>query len=162
MTATAMNLVPSDRDAQLAAELAMQLAPTADILDRYGISVDDLKFKLSNTQFRQMYQETKRTWESGLSSEERIKLKARMLVEDSLLRVFALIHSEDTPSTARIEAFKQLTKVAGVDQQQKTGDAGNRVSITLNIGKATRPITIDAIAQQLPGGLHEVDPDEDD
>lgn len=162
MTATAMNLVPSDRDAQLAAELAMQLAPTADILDRYGLSVDDLKFKLSNTQFRQMYQETKRTWESGLSSEERIKLKARMLVEDSLLRVFALIHSEDTPSTARIEAFKQLTKVAGVDQQQKTGDAGNRVSITLNIGKAARPITIDAIAQRLPGGLHEVDPDEDD
>lgn len=156
MAATAMNLKPADRDSQLAMELAMQLAPINDILDRHGLTVADLRFKLSNPLFRRVYQDTKRVWESDLGAEERIRIKAMMLVEDSLLQVYSILHSHDTAPQARIDAFKQLSKVAGVDQSGKGGDAaGTKVSITFNIEPDKPPVMLEAVAQAIPDGVEE-------
>jgi hypothetical protein len=44
----------------------------------------------------------------------------------------------------RLDAFKSLAKVAGVDQQGKSGDSpGSKVSITFNIGNGVAPMMIE-------------------
>lgn len=162
MALTVMNITNQDRDAQLATELAMQLAPTVDILARYGITPVDLKFKLGNPAFRHMFQEAKRVWNSELTAKERIEAKARMLVEDSLLEVYNVVHDANVGPQARVDAFKQLTKVAGVDQRDKGTDAAARVSVTFNFGGAQKPVMIEGVVLPQADGLKELPAEDDD
>ena len=63
-----------------------------------------------------------------------------MLVEDSLLDVYDIIKKADANLAARLDAFKQLKEIAGVDSKSQTAalanQAGQRVYISIDIGAA--------------------------
>lgn len=135
----------NDSDAQIAAELAFDLSPVEDICSRHGISRKELTAKLRTPTFANMVKEAKRFWKSDLSVKERIRLKSMLLVEDSLLELFRIFHDKDMSANARLDAFKSLSKVATVDTPDKDGQSvGEKVSITINIPGAPKPITIEA------------------
>ena len=135
----------NDKDGQLAVELAVELSPVEDILARHGITKDELRQKLKTQAFRQMVVDAKRVWSSDLSSVERIRLKSRVLVEDSLLELYKMFHSQQVAAPARIDAFKSLARVAAVDNTGKDGAAEvDKVRININIGDSQSPVTIEA------------------
>jgi hypothetical protein len=132
-------------DSRLAMELAIEISELPDILQRYDLTKEGLRAKLENPAFRNAVKEAKITWNSDLSVKERIRVKSMVLIEDSILEIYNIIHDKDVSPTARIDAFKTLSRTATTDAPDKDGAAtGERVHITFNIPGAERPVTYDA------------------
>jgi len=120
---------------RLAHDLATGMLPVDKILLKYAITAAQLKNILKNPQFKIIFREAKGRWHSDTNTEERIRSKSSMLIEDSLLEIFGLIHKADSTDGTKIESFKQLASVANLTA--KTGPAApgghQRTTITINI-----------------------------
>lgn len=134
----------SDTDSRLAVEIAIQIRPVAEILGVYNLSRKDLVRKLKDPMFRDMVKQAKSIWSSDLSVKERIRLKSQVLVEDSILEIFSILHNRDNAIPARLDAFKQLARVAEVDQPERgKGDTGSRFTVSINLGDTIKPVVIE-------------------
>ena len=134
----------SDTDSRLAVELAVRLRPVPDIIAAYGISAKTLSVKLRDPMFRDMVKQAKSLWNSDLSVKERIRLKSQVLVEDSLLEIFSMVHNQENAVPAKLDAFKQLARVAEVDSPDRgKGDSGSRFTVSINLGDTVKPVVIE-------------------
>lgn len=134
----------SDSDSRLAVEIAVQIRPIAEILNTYHISRKEMVRKLKDPMFRDMVKQAKELWSSDLSVKERIRLKSQVLVEDSLLAVFSIVHAADNAIPAKLDAFKQLARVAEVDSpDRRSGDTGSRFTVSINLGDTVTPVIIE-------------------
>lgn len=128
-----MNVVPipehggemaiSQTDGRIAWEIAAEIADVPTILTRYGLTVADFRNKLKDPMFRQAIREAKALWKSDLNVQQRIRLKAAFLVEDSILDVFAIIKNENMPAGTKLEAFEKLMKTADLTPKTKAEGA---------------------------------------
>lgn len=142
-TVTEFNAL-SDRDSRLAVEVAVQIRPIAEVLQAYSLSRKDLVRKLKDPMFRDMVKQAKSIWSSDLSIKERIRLKAQVCVEDSILEVFGIVHNPEMAVPAKLDAFKQLARVAEVDSPERgKGDSGSRFTVSINLGNQTGPVVIE-------------------
>ena len=139
---------------KLAAELAAGLSPTKDIAKRYMLTVSQLARLMKDTQFRAMYKEAKTLWESDTNSRQRIRVKAAMALEDSILPIYSIIHNENSPPPAKIDAFKQLAVLAdAVPRADKGGgQLGDKFSVTINLGDnvPSDKIVLDVVTPEVP------------
>ena len=134
----------SDTDSRLAVEVAVQIRPITEVLVAYSLTRSDLVRKLKDPMFRDMVKQAKSIWSSDLSIKERIRLKSQVLVEDSLLTVFSIIHNVDNAIPAKLDAFKQLARVAEVDSPERgKGDTGSRLTVSINLGDTFAPVLIE-------------------
>lgn len=134
----------TDTDSRLAIELAVQIRPIAELLIHYNLSRVELAAKLKESMFRDMVKQAKTLWHSDLNIKERIRLKSQVLVEDSLLSIFQIIHDANNAIPAKLDAFKQLSRVAEVDApDHKQGATGDRFTVQINLGDTIAPIIID-------------------
>jgi len=142
-------------DGRLAWEIAAEISPVPDILKKFGMSPQEFKNKLKDPMFRTAIREAKSLWKSDLNVQQRIKLKASFLVEDSLLDIFKLIKNENSAATAKLEAFEKLMRAGDlVPRSGAKGDgavaAGFKISINLGNTPAER-MTINATAIEQAG-----------
>ena len=140
----------SQTDGRLAWEIAAEISPIQDIFNRFGITPAQFKNKLKDRLFRTAIREAKSLWKGDLNVQQRIKLKAAFLVEDSLLDIFKLVKNENSAATAKLEAFEKLMRAGDlVPRAGMKGDgalaAGFKININLGAGPADR-VTIDATA----------------
>lgn len=134
----------SDQDSRLAVEIAVQIRSVPEVLNTYNISRQDLVLKLRDPMFRDMVKQAKSIWSSDLSIKERIRLKSQVLVEDSLLAIFSIVHNHDNAIPAKLDAFKQLARVAEVDTPDRgKGDTGSRFTVSINLGDTVKPVVIE-------------------
>ena len=134
----------SDTDSRLAVEVAVQIRPIAEGLNAYSLSRGDLVRKLKDPMFRDMVKQAKSIWSSDLSIKERIRLKSQVLVEDSLLEVFGIVHNPEMAVPAKLDAFKQLARVAEVDSPERgKGGEGSRFTVSINLGTTSPPVIIE-------------------
>jgi predicted transcriptional regulator len=125
-------------------EIAVQLRPVPEILKQYDLSRKDLVRKLKDPMFRDMVRQAKSLWNSDLSVKERIRLKSQILVEDSILEIFSMVHNRDNAIPARLDAFKQLARVAEVDSPDRSNaDTGSRFTVSINLGEKMSPVIIE-------------------
>ena len=134
----------SDTDSRLAVELAVQIRPVNEILITYSATRSELVTKLKDPMFRDMVKQAKRLWSSDLSIKERIRLKALVCVEDSLVEIFGIVHNPDNALPAKLDAFKQLSRVAEVDAPERgKGETGTRFTVEINLGDTVSPVIIE-------------------
>lgn len=140
----------TDTDSRLAIELAVQIRPVAELLVHYNLSRAELVTKLKDRMFRDMVKQAKTLWHSDLSIKERIRLKSQVLVEDSLLSIFQIIHDANNAIPAKLDAFKQLSRVAEVEAPERgRGDTGSRFTVQINLGDSAPPVIIDAQSEEI-------------
>ena len=139
----------SDTDSRLAVELALKLRPIADLLNVYGLSRSSLANKIRDPMFGSMVKQARTLWKSDLSVKERIRIKSQILIEDSILEVFSILHNKDNAIPARLDAFKQLARVAEVDQPERgKGDTGSRFTVSINLGDTIEPVIIEGESKE--------------
>lgn len=139
----------SDKDSRLAVELAVQIRPVPELLQHYSISRKQLSIKLKDPMFRDMVKQAKSIWSSDLSIKERIRLKSQVMVEDSLLEVFSVVHNPDNAIPAKLDAFKQLARIAEVDSPERgKGDTGSRFTVSINLGDTIQPVVIEGSSNE--------------
>ena len=147
-------LIPAgitEQDARLAWELVANINSKADIMRRHGLTFDDFDAKLLDPSFKGMLEEYRRRWNSEMSVNQRVALKAALLTEDSLLDVYAIIKQDDSSPGQKLEAFGALAKAGEVGVAKKeTGPTGAPVQITINV-PGRGGVTLDAVPADLEG-----------
>lgn len=135
MTSQELNPQSSEISARLADDLATQLIPVEAILEKYELTQQQLKTIVASPQFKILFDEAKARWNADTNTEERIRSKSSMMVEDSLLEVFHILHNDQTSNSTKLESFKQLTSVAdlGPKRGKDSGGIGQRTTITINV-----------------------------
>lgn len=121
---------------QIAAEVAMDLMPVEDIKQLYGFDDESWAKLVSNPQFDAQLQSSIIAWNSAKNAEARIKFKAQASIEMSMLRLHSDINNTEIALSARMEAFKAMMKLAGMDKQEAAAGSamGNGWSLTINLG----------------------------
>ena len=139
----------ADSDSRLAVELAAQIRELPDILNTYNLSRSELAVKLREPMFRDMVKQAKQLWSSDLNIKERIRLKSQVLVEDSLMSIFQVVHGPDNAIPAKLDAFKQLARVAEVDAPDRShADTGSRFTVSINLGNPEENVIIEGEAHE--------------
>lgn len=136
----------SEHDARLAWELTANILPLAEIMKRYDLTFDSLAEKRRDPVFRACLEDYGRAWNSSLSAQERIRIKAALLVEDGLLDIFRILKSSDSVAAAKLDAFTALSRAGDVGPSKKDSvSGGEKFSVTINLPNSA-PVTIDATA----------------
>lgn len=122
-------------DQRLIWELVANISPVPDILKRHGLTVPELRSKQKDTMFAAAYREAKSFWDSNPNVKERIRMKAGMLLEDSLEDILLIIKDPQMGAVHKLEATKQLGVLSGA-ATVKPGTVGDTsgFKLTINVG----------------------------
>jgi len=127
-------VVPAvDRDARLAMELVAQLRPREEVAQAYGLSNKQLMDKLRNPQFRTILKNAKEVWSSDNNVKERIRAKAGLLVEDSLLDIYNIVTNPNITPSVRNQSFSHLANVADVSSPDRGSASGGGFRVVINL-----------------------------
>lgn len=134
----------SERDARLALELASGMSEVSEILKRFDMTEEELRERLQNDSFKQLVRETKSVWNSDLNVKERVRLKSALLLEDSLLSIFKLIHDDKAGAGSKMNAFNSLARIASVEEpkEAKGGGAG-KFTLNITVPGGEKPVVIE-------------------
>lgn len=133
--------------AALAMEIASGLSKPSEIFSRHGYSPEDAARMLQNPAFQSMLREAKSTWNSDANAEERIRMKARLALEEILPSHYVLAVSPGTPPATRNEVVKTFERLSGMAATRENGGGsatGERFIVNINLGEAKPTVTIDA------------------
>jgi hypothetical protein len=136
----------NDYDARLIVDLVANIRFQADVLKQYGLTDKQLAAKMLNPGFAAHFRATQAAWNSDMNAQERIRLKAAFILEDSLPDLGRIVKNPQTPVNAKLAAIESLTKISTVANvpKQADGGGGEKHSITINIGGGREPVTINA------------------
>lgn len=134
---------------KLARELAMDIKEEHVILKEFKLDNAQFEYlKAYNDFFREAFAAACKEWHAPLSTQDRIKVEAAAILEDSLLGLGARMQNKGEGLPGVIEAAKLFAKVAGVGERADGGAApGERFSINIDLGGDTK-ITVRATASQ--------------
>lgn len=143
MPTLAVTAIPID-DAilqEVAAELAREIYPLAEVLQRFNIPGDVFDRIKRTHHFQRMHAEALITWQSSTNTRERTRLKSEVMIEKMLEPSWRAFQDVTQPLAARVSMMQTVAKLAGLLDAK--GDApvatavapGDRVSITINLSQ---------------------------
>lgn len=124
ITTCGVPLALSDLQAHIASELAAGLSDPDAIKARYQISDEKWESLRKNPIFRKMVADAIEKFQGDLNAKERIRLKAAIATEDTIVPLYGMVYDESLPAASRIEAQKQLSRMAGTDRSAEDGAGG--------------------------------------
>lgn len=121
----------------LAREIAQGIYELDEILGRFGYDGPQdprwLALK-SNRTFDSYLRSAILEWEAADSTSRRVKVKAGAATEVLIPTMVAMASDPGTTSSARVDAAKWLSGLAGFRESGAAGDGGNVFSLTINMG----------------------------
>jgi hypothetical protein len=119
----------------LAREIAMNIHPVEDIIERHGIKREDFETILRNERFARLLEDAATSWEGALNTGERIKVKSLSMLEDWLASAYAMLHEPKHPLRDKVELAKLVGRFAGMGEKSTLDtNTADRVNITINLG----------------------------
>jgi hypothetical protein len=125
---------------KLARDIAMDIKERGVILKEHKLSDTQYEFLEANNDFyRNALAEACKQWHAPLSTQERIKVEAAAILEDSLLGIGARMQNRAEGLPGVIEAAKLFAKVAGVGEPTGGGvSSSERFVINIDLGGDTK------------------------
>jgi hypothetical protein len=122
--------------AKLAREMAMDIKERSAILTEFKLSETQYDFLEANNEFyKAALHAACIEWHAPLSTQERIKVEAAAILEDSLPGLGARMQNKGEGLPGVIEAAKLFAKVAGVGEREVgPGNSGERFVINIDLG----------------------------
>jgi hypothetical protein len=140
---------------RLAREVARQIIPIPTLLQTFGISQPDFERLVDHPFFQQRLIEEQAVWSASdpMSATKRIGVKALTMIEELLVDVAQMIQDPDEPMSAKVEALKWASRMAGIGDNSnvKGGSADDaKVKITINIGGDKIQFDKEKLPQSVP------------
>jgi hypothetical protein len=139
--------------AKLAREMAMDIKERSTILKEFALSETQYDFLEAHNEFyRQALSAACKEWHAPLTTQERIKVEAAAILEDSLLVLGARMQNKGEGLPGVVEAAKLFAKIASVGERESGPSApGERFTINIDLG-GDKSLTVQATA---PGPSNE-------
>ena len=120
---------------RLAAEIAMEISPLADILRAHNIGEEEWERIQKTARFQMLLLEAVKEWNAATNTPDRVKVKSAVMLEQSLPDMYGHLIDSRHPLAAKTELLKLIAKLAGVDNTSKgDGIAPERFVLNINIG----------------------------
>lgn len=134
----------SHLSATICAELAAGLADAEGIKEKYELTDPQWNKLKVNPAFRSMLRDALQKFAGDIGSAARIKMKAEILLEDSLPVLDKMIHDKESGAGPKLDSIKQLAVLAektGGGKGEKGGASGTgfNVGIYINTGEGNEP-----------------------
>jgi hypothetical protein len=125
---------------EVAAELAREIYPLDDILQRFKVAPDVFDRIRRTHHFQRMHAEALITWQSSTNARERTRLKSEVMVEKMLEPGWRAFQDPGQPLAARVQMMQTVAKLAGLLDTKGEAPAaaiapGDKVSITINLSQ---------------------------
>ena len=138
--------------ATICAELAAGLADADGIKAKYELTEAQWRKLKSAPVFRSMLKDALRKFQGDIGAPARIKMKAEILLEDSLPVLDGIIHDKDGAASTKLDSVKQLAVLAektGNKSSERGGPSGTgfSVNIHINTGEGQEPEPVMTIEQ---------------
>lgn len=155
----------SHLSATICAELAAGLSDAAGIKLKYELTDGQWDRLKINPIFRAMLKDALVKFQGDIGAPARIKMKAEILLEDSLPVLDRIVHDKEGGAATKLDAVKQLTVLAEKSGGGKGGEKGEmtgtgfNVQIHINTGggtdaaPATPALVIDVPAEDIKSNL---------
>lgn len=120
----------------LALELVANLSDLPDILKRYDLTKAQMGKLLRDPEFKVIYSQAKAKWGADANAADRVSTKATLMVEDSLLSIYSILHDSEASAAGRLQAFSALVDLSDASpkrQASKQGENAAGFSITINL-----------------------------
>lgn len=136
---------------KLSREIARDIHPIENILERFGITPDLFETISKNPRFQSILRSEVEAWQTASNTSERVKIKSLSFVEELLPEMYERAHDPREPLSAKVELLKTIGKFGGVGISIGEGSLGEKLSVTINLGadsqlkfeKDVTPPTID-------------------
>jgi hypothetical protein len=119
---------------KLAREIAMDMRPVPDILETHDVTSAEWAAISVSPLFQDYLRQCVTEWQSATNTAERVKLKSMAFVEEALPEFFARAHDPEESLNAKVEVLKTVARFAGVGGSVDGSIAGERLSVTINLG----------------------------
>lgn len=129
-------LIDHDKLPGLAYDLALGLEPTEQVLLRYGLGMDSTTdILLASPEFERLYLQARREVMEADNSTDRVRLKAKRAVEDSMDSMAAAVVDVSGRHTLaeRSTTFGKLAKIAGLDDPPPPVATGSQFVVNISI-----------------------------
>lgn len=145
--------------AQLAREIAMNIKERHVILNEFKITQVQYDFLEAHNEFyRAALAQACKEWHAPLTTQERIKVEAAAILEDSLLVLGARMQNKGEGLPGVVEAAKLFAKIADVGERAVGSAApGERFTINIDLG-GDRSLTVSSGSGAEPAGGVSADP----
>lgn len=121
----------------LVADLARGLRDPADIWHEHGITCKvDAKAVASTPLFRRLLADARQQWKDPGNTRERVRVRALMALEESLLDLYGAVVDGRQPLNHRVQAAQFIGKLAGLDAEAAGAAGGGGVVVNIDLGKA--------------------------
>lgn len=129
--------------AQLAREMAMNIRPQDVVLHEFKLTTAQYEYLEKNHEFYSTaYKQACIEWHAPMSTQERIKIEAAAILEDSLIGLGARMRNKAEGLPGVVEVAKLFAKVAGVGEREAgAAPSGERFVINIDLG-ADKTITL--------------------
>lgn len=153
-----------DRDllTPLRFDLVNQVHSYKTIAERYGLGDESglVAWLQANPAFAQEVAKLRAMFSSDMSAQDRARLKAALASEELIPDIFKLVASPTTSAATKVDGFKQLNRMAGIDgipaASKDGGGSGTQFNLTINLPTGVEKITTTVVDQPV------IEPPQDD
>lgn len=135
-------MVPASLDSSknvmvgLAREIAMGMQEIGVILQNYKLTTPEWERIQRDPRFAELLQACVVEWNSAVNTEQRIKYKSAVMLEEWLPEAHGRLHDKNENLSAKVELAKFLGRLndLGLGTGKVVGEQGEKFSITINLG----------------------------
>lgn len=141
--------------AALAREIAMDINELPIILKNNGVSAEQYEIIKVSPFFMKLLESYTQAWTASGNTPERLKLEGAAMLEQFYPTLFQRMMDKTQPLNHVVQAAQFVAKTSGLGEAKDTGPAGDRFSITINLGEDQK-LVFDKSKNELPAILDDV------
>lgn len=119
---------------KLSREIAKNIQPLETILELHGVDAELWDHVSKLPRFQALLQSQNELWNSASNTPERVKVKSLSFIEEVLPELYERAHDPREPLSSKVELVKTIGRFAGVGAAENGGNAGEKLSVTINLG----------------------------
>lgn len=125
---------------KLAREIAIDILPLDDILKNHNIQPIEFDAIKHSPHFTSILKAEVEAWSNATNTPERVRLKAASMVEEYLPELYSRLNDRDEKLADKIKGLEVVSRLAEIGNSNKNnpGDISDRVTITINLGNASK------------------------
>jgi hypothetical protein len=126
----------------LAQEIVQAYQTKENILKSLNLSPADYEEIAQTSAFQRIMRQAMNEWNGATNTAKRIRLKSQWAVEEGIPYIFQSMTDTNEPLSARVEAFKAISKIGQLEAQEVSAATDRSFKIEINIGQGIAPITV--------------------